>query len=211
MADNREKILACLDSAFPHQLKDILQTFERCSCDDANGRNLVNNQTKAINFDKLTKWLDLGQGVKSADAMTLATNFVYFIEFKSGNQTEPEPKKEKLIRNVTGKIDDSANTLYSSIYPMTDIPEGEHWKIRFYLVVEPQYVDAVEMLNAVQLGLSTAETQEKYKNTVLPRLSSSATYPEYFDNIDVWYSNLFDLYLKKHRIEDIVLPTPQNK
>lgn len=148
MADNKEKILASLDSAFSYRLKDILHTFERCSIDKANGRYLVSNQTKAINYDKLTEWLDKRQGIKSADAMTMANHFVYFIEFKSGDQTRPEPKKEKLIRNVSDKINDSANTLLSLIYPIADIPETEYEKIRFYLVVEPQYVDAVEMLAA---------------------------------------------------------------
>lgn len=185
---------------------DIVKTYKECSKDDANNRYLVDSEIKAINFDKLTE--RKAPGRKSADSLNFADGYSYLIEFKAGDQVSHERKREKLITGVLGKINDSGDTLFSTIYPSV-FEETDYPKIRFYLVVDIKttgvgaYADVLAELSAPALRESEIEKEKLLYEQVLPNLTGKTKNPERFDEIDIWYAELFDRYLTKHHISDI--------
>lgn len=185
---------------------DIVKTYKDCSKDDTNDRYLVNSQIKAIDFDKLTSRKVTGK--KSADSLNFANEYSYLIEFKTGDQVTNESKREKLILGVLGKINDSGNTLFTCIYP-SSLDEIDYPKIRFYLVVDSKTmgIDAYAIeLAKLSNGAMDPHLRLLY-DKVLPNLISNTNNPERFDKIDIWYSDYFDSYLKRHGIGDIIFPT----
>lgn len=181
---------------------DIIKTYKECSKDDANNRYLVDSAIKAINFDKLTE--RKAPNRKSADSLNFANGYSYLIEFKAGDQVSHERKREKLITGVLGKIDDSGDTLFSTIYPSV-FEEKDYPRIRFYLVVDTQTMGIHALAGALAKlsGDTLSEKEKLLYEQVLPDLTDKPKNPERFDEIDIWYSELFDLYLSKHKISDI--------
>ena len=189
------------------KLEHIYKTFKECSKDDANKRYLVTSQVKAIKFEKLTEWI-CANNRKAADAMTFTDSNIILIEFKAGDRTKGPWTKEKLIKSVIGKINDSDTTIYHDIVDNIDKLNSSDVRIAFYLVV-----DAVEMgidsRSAVLLRLALGsqglqdEKLEYLINQLLPVLKDSTSNPEHFAEIDIWYSDIFDTYLQEYGIVDI--------
>ena len=186
----------------------IVESFQKCSWDDRNGRFLVDSNVQTINFDKLTSRLVGRNRRRSADALSLADDYVYLVEFKSGDQTKHENKLKKLISGVTDKINKSDETVYSNIFPNVYNNEDEYLKLRFFLVVDSKEmgIDTAEsILVGLSLGETTAESERVLFEEVLPDLKSGITNPTRFDEVDVWYSELFDQYLDLYNITDMVV------
>ena len=186
----------------------IVESFEKCSWDDRNNRFLVNSNVETINFDKLTLRLRGRPQKKSADSLSLADDFVHLIEFKSGDQTNHENKLRKLIAGVTDKINKSDETLYSCVFPKVFDKEDEYLKLKFFLVVDSKEMGidtTTSILAGLSVGETTSESEKRLLSEVLPDLKSGITNPTRFDEIDVWYSELFDQYLDLYNIVDMVV------
>ena len=210
MSTETESIFNYLSGTYngPHELKTIFHSFKSCSRDKNNCRSLVDSEIKCINFDKLTKWIHGGCLPQSADSMTFSGKYVYFIEFKTGDQVEHEKKRDKLIHGVIGKINDSDDTLFSDICSKINGLSTSNVRLRFYLVVDAKEMgisSLVSALAALSIGTSTLSDPKiaQLIQTVLPNLKEGTIHPEHFDQIDIWYSDLFDRYLTAHKIRDI--------
>lgn len=196
------------DGSHKKRLCDIYHSFRKCSEDDSNGRQLVSSEVQAINFDKLTKWLSTGNKPQSADSLTFRDDDIYLIEFKAGNQVEHDNRIKALIENVSGKINDSADTLYNQIFPLVCDLDKRKTRIRFYLVADSDAMGIDPMMSILaklalgEVGLPNPNDQKLFQQ-VLPNLKSNAKYPERFEDIDIWYSAWFDRYIENHRIKDI--------
>ena len=190
------------------QNPSLLQSFQKCSWDERNNRFLVDNTVKTINFDQLTLRLRGRPQKKSADSLSLSDDFVYLIEFKSGDQTNHENKLSKLISGVKDKINKSDETIYSYIFPEVYSTEDDYLKLRFFLVVDSKEMGidtAASILVGLSLGETTTERERVLFEQVLPDLKSGITNPTRFDEVDVWYSELFDQYLDLYHITDMVV------
>ena len=197
------------------KLPSIFNTFACCSYDAANDRYIVNSKFKAINFDKLTKWLFQHQDVvpQSADAMCFSGNDIFLIELKAGNQIKTEWNKNKLIKGVSGKIDGSGETILNSILPDIHNLNSTAVQLRFYLVVDSEAmgIDAQIMTLLPRLkGLTFRDipptgdvTIDTLINEVLISLNESAQINDCYKDIDIWFSEAFDIYLTAYGIKDI--------
>ena len=210
MSKETESIFNSLSETYngPQKLKTIFHSFKSCSIDKNNFRSLVDSEIKCINFDKLTKWIHGSCLPQSADSMTFSGKYVYFIEFKTGDQVEHERKREKLINGVIGKINDSDDTLFSDICSKIEGLNTVSVRLRFYLVVDAKEMgisSLVSTLAALSTGPSTLSDPKiaQLIQTVLPNLKEGTNHPEHFDQIDIWYSDLFERYLIAHKIRDI--------
>lgn len=186
----------------------IVESFEKCSWDNRNNRFLVNSGVDTINFDKLTLRLRGRPQKKSADSLSLADDFVYLIEFKSGDQTNHENKLRRLIAGVTDKINKSDETFYSYIFPKVFDSEEEYLKFRFFLVVDSKEMGidtATSILAGLSVGATISESEKRMLEEVLPNLKNGITNSTRFDEVDVWYSELFDQYLDLYSIASVVM------
>ena len=127
MDENVQKFNVFLETRFPN-LKDIKHTFEECSKYGEN-EHLVDSKIRTINFDKLTEWHRQPK-IHSADSLSFSDNFLYLIEFKSGDQTNHAKKLDKLIEGVIGKINNSDDTL-TAVYKEAFIESGIRLKQNF--------------------------------------------------------------------------------
>lgn len=193
-------------STFP----DLFQTFSSCSIDQTHCLPLVASTIRSINFDLLTRRLYRQQGniPQSADAMSFAKDDVFLIEFKSGDQVEKNLNKKKLIRRVTGKINDSNRTLYTCIFPNIASLNEDKVKSRFYLVVDAEAmgIDILlqELIFRSKSSLPTGDEKiDALIGEVLPNLKDGVDNPEHYKEIDIWFSELFDTYLSSYGIQDI--------
>ncbi len=207
MTSKEQKII---DNLRPTILQNpsLIQTFQKCSWDDYNHRFLVNSVVNTINFDKLTLRVCGRPPKKSADSLSLVNDYVYLIEFKSGDQTNHENKLRRLIEGVKDKINKSEETIYSNIFPKIFSDVSEYLKLRFFLVVDSKEMGidtATSILIGLSLGETTVPSQRVLLEQVLPDLKSGITNPTRFDEVDVWYSELFDQYLELYHITDMVI------
>ena len=191
-----------------YMLNTIFHTFEMCSKDKSHDRSLVNSNITCINFDKLNEWIHGYNLPQSADSMTFSDRYVYFIEFKAGDQVGHEKKRDKLIRGVIGKINDSDDTLHSCICSRIEGFNADNIKTRFYLVVDTKEMGIFPLaaaLASLSEGPSTVADPHMAQliQYVLPNLKAEVDHPEHFDDINIWYSDLFDRYLLTHHIHDI--------
>lgn len=196
------------DGSQKYRLCDIYQSFKQCSKDKANGKYLVSSEVKAINFDKLTEWLFPDDKPQSADSLAFTDDDIYLIEFKAGDQVGLDKKRQVLIKKASGKINDSAETLYKKVLPLTDDLDTPRIGFRFYLVVDSDVL-GIDPLTSILAKLSlggdglTNLNDQKLFRQVLPELKTNTDYPDRFHEIDIWYSAWFDRYLENHKIKDI--------
>lgn len=188
-------------------LKDIVHSFEWCSRYN-NGKNyLVNDQTRTINFDKLTEWVRNGNA-QSADSLSFNDGYAVLIEFKSGDPTTHERKLQKLIENVAGKINDSDDTLtllYSQCFPEAT----DRLRQKFILVVDSKKMGVtplVTTLAGLSLNVNNSAKERVILEQVMPNLKSGIQHPEHYATVDVWYSELFSTYVRIHQIADFLIP-----
>lgn len=185
-------------------LKDIVWSFKNCS--KYGSKYLVNSEIKCINFDKLTEWISKpNPKPKSADSICFNNSTLFFIEFKSGDQTTHKEKISKLINGVSGKINESDSTI-TSLYTAAF---GNDVRIeqKFYLVVDSEMMGIdpfVTTLATLSLRDNPVmnENESKLFNTILPNLKSNVDNPSHYSDVDIWYSELFDTYLKRYNITD---------
>ena len=210
MSKETEKVYHYLyTSCKSQQERDALFVdFCSCSVDNTNKRALVNSTIKCVCFDRLTKWIFKKSLPQSADSMTFSNGYLYLIEFKAGDQVRHENKRKKLIESVSGKINDSDNTLFNVIFPKIADLDENRVRIRFYLVVDTKEMgisSTILPLAALSAGPSTMNNPKTKAllQQVLPDLRSAAKQPDHFDKIDIWYSELFNTHLRAHRIVDI--------
>lgn len=181
----------------------IIVSFKECSYDSTNDRYLVESSVKTINFDKLTKRLGHKEERKSADALSLNDSRVFLIEFKAGNQVNHENKVSRLISGVSGKINGSDETLRNDVFVKCFQEESDYPKLSFYLVVDSKEIGAdiyARELAQLSLGASANDYERTLYARVLPNLKSNCTFPDHFCDIDIWYSELFDTYLRMYNI-----------
>ena len=207
MSDDIRKIVVYLSDKYSTspKLSDIFHSFERCSRDEANGRSLVQSEEKCINFDRLTKWLYKLETPQSADSLTFSKKYVYLIEFKAGNQVANTGKRERLIRGVLGKINDSERTIFNGICSNVEDLEINDVKLRFYLVVDVKEMGISALtLELAKLSVGAMAVRDPniqiLMNEVLPDLKDGVQIPKHFDQVDIWYSELFEEYLRAHKI-----------
>ena len=192
-----------LTQRFPN-IGDIVKSFKSCSEDDANKRYLVDDQTKCIDFDILSKWIYPSGNVKqSADSLALSNKRAYLIEFKAGDQTKGQYKYKKLISGVAGKISDSDCTLvslFSEAYNGSSVsfPEQE-----FCLVVDSVSM-GIDALGQVLAQLSTRNNSAPNKTilSIIPDIMSCVDHPNRYSKVDVWYSEIFSAYVALNGITD---------
>lgn len=189
------------------ELKTIIQTFEVCSIDTNTGKPLVNSRTRCINFDLLTRRFQRNPQPHSADSLTLTDKMIYLIEFKAGDQVGWKTKREKLIAGVSQKINESAETLNKYVFAnISDFQQSEA-KLRFYLVVDAMKMGITPIAEVMaSLASPAADTNPSLMlliNDVLPNLKKNIANKDYYDKIDIWYSNTFDSELQKHHIIDV--------
>lgn len=186
-----------------HNLKDIVSTFEECSKDSTNHSFLVSSKQLTINFDKLTEWEYGGNLVSSADSMSFTGDSVYLIEFKSGDPTVWEKKFSKLTSNVIKKINDSDKTI-SNMYLRAFNCPNKRLKQLFCLVVDSKKMGItplVSTLSAISLKNNSNDKEKKLINELLPNMLAGVKNPTHYHKIDIWYSELFDLYLSTKGID----------
>ena len=207
MTSRKQKIINYLRPTIL-QKPSLVQSFQKCSWDNRNNRFLVDSTVETINFDQLTLRLRGRPQKKSADSLSLSDDYVYLIEFKSGDQTNHENKLNRLISGVKDKINKSDETIYSYIFSEVYSTEDDYLKLRFFLVVDSKEMGidtASSILVGLSLGETTTEGERVLFEQVLPDLKSGITNPTRFDEVDVWYSELFDKYLDLYNITDMVV------
>lgn len=201
--DNIKKFQEYLSVKFP-DLADIKHSFKLCS-KYAENKYLVENESKTINFDKLTEWL-FEPKPQSADSLSFNEECTFLIEFKSGDLTSHERKIEKLIENVTGKINDSDTTL-STLYQEAFAEENTRLKQRFCLIVDSKQM-GITPITTVLTGLSKLNNEQMNPKErtliekIYPDLKAGINEPEHYDKIEIWYSELFEKYLNVYRIKN---------
>lgn len=191
-------------------LKDINISFKECSKYN-NVNYLVDSEIKTIRFDKLTEWYFKHQQIpKSADAMSFSDdNSICFIEFKSGDQTRPERKLQKLISGVVGKINDSDSTL-SSLYFEAFSNSEDRLNQKFYLVVDSKAMGINKFIYtlsklSMKNNSSLKENERIIYEKVVKDLREEVDSPEHFSKVDVWDSQLFEKHLALEGIKDLVI------
>ena len=194
-----------LNTRFPN-ITDIKHTFKICS-KHGNNEYLVDSQMQTINFDKLTEWYEKPKP-QSADSLSFSDDFLYLIEFKSGDPTTNEYKLDKLIENVVGKINDSDDTL-TTMYSEAFADDTTRLKQNFCLVVDAKKIGLPVLVSTLaSLSLSnnySNDSKEKILfEKVQPDLKKGIKSPEHFSKIDIWYSTLFEQYLKAKYIRSSV-------
>ncbi len=204
-----ERFKAFLSNKYQN-LKDINISFKKCSKYN-NDNYLVDCEMKTISFDKLTEWYFKHQRIpKSADAMSFSNdNSICFIEFKSGDQTRPERKLQKLISGVAGKINDSDSTI-SSMYAEAFNNSEDRLNQKFYLVVDSKAMGINKFTYtlsklSMKNNSSLKENEKIMYEKVMGNLKEETDFPDHFSKIDVWDSQLFEKYLELEGITDFVI------
>ncbi len=207
MEYENKKIMCYLQHRFGENcLSEIYKTLEKCSIDKNNKRFLVSSQIKVIDFDVLTSWLFDGDKPKSADSFTFCNDWIYLIEFKSGNIEKTDTLKN-ILTSVKGKIIDSESTILDKV--VYNIPEIDEQRVRlkYYLVVSAKRlgIDAnVYVLAKLSKG---AETLTKSQNELISSISDfykvKQSPSNHYDDIDVWFRDLFELNIEAEGIRDI--------
>ena len=205
MNENIQKFKDYLEIRFPN-LKDIKHTFQECSKDDNHNNSLVDSQMRTINFDKLTKWYRQ-PAPQSADALSFSDEFLYLIEFKAGDPTSHSRKLDKLISGVTGKINDSDETL-TDMYKEA-FEDETRLEQRFCLVVDSKQMGIMPIVSTLtSLSLTNnAATSEKERilfGKVKLELEHGIASDEHYSGIEIWYSELFEQYLRLKKIQNSV-------
>ena len=139
------------------------------------------------------------------DPLTFSKKYVYLIEFKAGNQVANTRKRERLIRGVLGKINDSERTIFNGICSNVEDLEINDVKLRFYLVVDVKEMGISALtLELAKLSVGAMAVRDPniqiLMNEVLPDLKDGVQIPKHFDQVDIWYSELFEEYLRAHKI-----------
>ena len=166
---------------------------------------------KALNFDKLTRWLYKNEGKfpGSADALSVADNCIYLVEFKAGNLLGHKGNIKDLVENASRKIIGSEYTLYSAIFPNVvdlDIPVIT---LNFCLVVNLSMmgIDALAYDWAQRLedsGIAEKNVQlKRLLEQVLPDLESIVADKAQYYKVKIWYSEFFNIHLQNNGITDI--------
>lgn len=206
MNENIQKFNDFLGKRFPN-LKDIKHTFEECSKYGEN-KYLVDSKIRTINFDKLTEWYRQPK-LQSADSLSFSDNFLYLIEFKSGDQTNHTKKLDKLIVGVIGKINDSDDTL-SAMYSEAFKEGAFRLKQKFCLVVDSKKMGITPLVSTLAnlslINNSLGNSKEKILfEKVKPDLKAGVVMPEHYSGIEIWYSELFEEYIRVRKINSSVI------
>lgn len=220
MSIETQKIFDCLYHKFSwggtrSKLPSIFNTFACCSYDRVKDRYVVKSTVKAINFDKLTKWFFKYQHVvpQSADAMSFTANDIFLIEFKSGDQVKTEWNKRRLINDVSGKIDGSWETISKKI--LSNVPDLgiSSVQLRFYLVVDAEAMGiGAQVMALIPLlkGLTFRDVMptgnmkiDTLINDILTSLNENSQNNGIYKDIDIWFSEAFEMYLNVYDIKDI--------
>lgn len=204
-----EKFVTDLYVAYP-RLQDIVKSFQLCSSYNKGNAFLVTDLTEAINFDKLTEWVYQAKNTpcKSADSLTINDTSLFLIEFKSGDQTTHERKLEKLIGGVTGKINDSDDTL-SKLYEQLGVGEDGRLPQRFYLVVDSKKMGIkpiITTLSSLSLIGNSNEKDRIIWEKIKPDLKKGIKKPDHYIDVDVWYSDIFSTYINAYGIKNLKCP-----
>lgn len=212
METESKKVFRYLQKRYP-SIKDIIVTYAECSKDTENGKMLVNSSAKCIDFDKLTKWVceqEKQELLPSADSLAFGNSCIYLIEFKAGDRVTHSGTKKKLIRNVKNKINGSEITLFRNIVSNIDDVEESKILIRFYLVVDmaamgiSPLVATLASLSKQASQLSDPKIHQLYEDVLFElRNLEDVNNSDHFDEIDIWYSELFDKHLESHGIGDV--------
>lgn len=191
------------------KFRTLFKSFKECSRDSTNNRYVVESETRAINFDKLTKRLYNRKNYpRSADAVTFSDNTVFLIEFKAGDQVVGIYSTRHLTSEVTEKINGSDQTMYEKVFSKINSLNMNVLKLRFCLVVDAEAM-GIYALVRTQAELASGESTEQngklaiLLKQVLPDLKAGIHNPEHYDEIEIWYSDVFERYLEKYGIKDI--------
>ena len=98
------------------------------------------------------------------------------IEFKAGDQVQSEYRIRDLIVNVSGKINDSADTLYNQLFPLACDLDIRKTRIRFYLVADSDAMGIDPMMSILaklalgEAGLSNPNDQKLFQQDQPPFL-----------------------------------------
>ena len=192
------------------RFRRVFKSFKDCSYDNTNSRYVVESSVKAINFDKVTRkfYRSEGRFPRSADALTFSGNCIYFIEFKAGDQVAGRYNTQHLIEGVIDKINGSERTMYEKVFSNVPNLNANFVKLRFYLVVDAEAM-GIDALVRTQAELSLGTTTEQDDSLrilltqVLPDLKAGTQNPELYDDVNIWYSDVFDEYLDRYNIKDI--------
>lgn len=205
MNENVQKFKDFLEAKFSN-LKDIKHTFQECSKDDNSKTYLVDSQMKTINFDILTKWYRQ-PAPQSADSLSFDDRLLYLIEFKAGDPTTHCRKLDKLISGVTGKINDSDETL-TDMYREA-FGDDTRLEQRFCLVVDSKQMGIMPIVSTLtSLSLSDngsmSEKERILFERVKPDLEKGVANDAHYSRIEIWYSELFEQYLRVRKIRSSV-------
>lgn len=204
MDENIQKFNNFLEMRFP-RIEDIKHTFAECSKN--NQECLVDSKINTINFDILTKWYKQPQP-QSADSLSFSDDFLYLIEFKSGDQTNHDGKLDKLIVGVTGKINDSDETL-TSMYSEAFGDGAIRLKQKFCLVVDSKKMGITPLVSTLTNlsllnNLPSGSKEKILFEKVKPDLKAGVANPEHYAGIEIWYSELFEQYVRVRKINSSV-------
>jgi len=197
-------------------LKDIAHTYKFCSKFSQN-RYLVQCEKKTINFDKLTEWYRPNPRPCSADSLSFSDLSLFLIEFKSGDPTlhiDHINKEDLLIKSVVGKIKDSYATL-TDLYREAFRSTGIRLKEKFCIVVDTASM-GISVYSSILTNLSTKNNdnltpkEKAIFERILPQIQNSIK--DSCDNFDImiWYSDLFEHYLKRFKIQNCRVPRHSN-
>lgn len=166
-------------------------------------------------IDEVWTFNTANQNVKpqSADSLSFVGNDIFLIEFKAGDQVKLEWNKRRLIKQVTGKIDGSWITFCNKILPSVSNLDISAVRMRFYLVVDAEamgigaqiltllrYLKGVTFRDITPTGNAKIDT---IIEEVLSSLNESTVIINSYKEVDIWFSEVFDMHLDAYGIKDI--------
>lgn len=210
MTVETKKVFDFLCGAFNglSRFRTVYKSFKDCSRDSANNRYVVNSKVKAINFDKVTRKLYSKNYPRSADALAFSGNDVFLIEFKAGDQVVGIYNTQHLTSALIDKINGSEQTLYSKVFSIINNLDVNILKLRFYVVVDVEAM-GITALVRTQAELASGEVTEQDEKLrvllarVLPDMKAGTQNPDHYEEIGIWYSDVFDQYLESYDIKNI--------
>lgn len=199
-----DELFEFLKNKYP-LFETIFHSYKFCSKNKSQKSYLVENLCHCVNFDLLTKWECCdGCPRQSADSMSFNDSEVFLIEFKSGNQVDNNIKYKKLLTGVSGKIIDSDLTM-NLIYKEAFKNDQEFLNQNFCLVVDSKSM-GIDQLGVTLAQLSIKENAKPDQRIVqmLHDIQMAVdVIPNHYNKIEIWYSQLFDLYLSINRIKSV--------
>ena len=188
-------------------LETIFHSYKFCSKNKSNNSYLVENLSHCINFDILTKW-ECGDGHprQSADSLSFNDSEVFLIEFKSGNQIDNDSKYKKLLKGVSGKIKDSDLTM-GLLFKEAFKNNQDFLYQNFCLIVDSKSMGIDPLgFTLAQLSIKDNDNPDHRIIRMLQDIKMEVDgISDHYKKIEIWYSQLFDLYLSVNRINSVTL------